>query len=49
MHPTRDRVWDMASGTQTRKLEGHDGEVNSVAISHDSKTIASGSDDRTVR
>ncbi len=39
----------MASGTQTHKLEGHDYAVNSVAISPDSKSIVSGSDDETVR
>ncbi len=49
MHPTRDRVWDMANRTQTRKLEGHDNWVYSVAISPDNKTIVSGSGDNTVR
>ncbi len=49
MHPTHDRVWDVASGTQTRKLEGHTNCVRSVAVSPDSKTIISGSDDKTVR
>jgi hypothetical protein len=49
MHPTRDRVWDMASGTQTRKLEGHDRAVSSVAISSDNKNVVSGSWDKTVR
>ncbi len=49
MHPSRGRVWDMASGTLTRKLEGHTGQVLSVAISPDSKSIVSGSSDLTVR
>ena len=30
-------------------LQGHTGEVNTVAISPDGKTIVSGSDDKTVR
>ncbi len=50
MHPTPcHRVWDMASGTETHKLEGHDAPVRSVAISPDSQTVVSGSDDTTVR
>ncbi len=49
MHPTRRRVWDMASGTQTQMLEGHDNAVWSVAISPDSRSIVSGSRDKTVR
>ncbi len=47
--PTHGRVWDMASGTETRKLAGHDNAVSSVAISPDSKSIVSGSYDKTVR
>ncbi len=43
------RVCDTASGELRFVLEGHTRMVNSVAISPDSKTIVSGSDDRTVR
>jgi hypothetical protein len=39
----------MASGTQKRKLEGHTHWVTSVAISHDNKSIVSGSYDETIR
>lgn len=43
------RVWDLASGELQSKLEGHTGNVNSVAISPDNNSIVSGSDDMTVR
>ena len=39
----------MASGEVKSTLQGHTGEVNTVAISPDGKTIVSGSDDCTVR
>ncbi len=42
-------VWDMATGKEMSKLEGHSREVYSVAISLDGKTIVSGSYDSTVR
>ncbi len=42
-------VWDMATGKEMSKLEGHGGYVRSVAISRDGKTIVSGSDDKTIR
>ncbi len=46
--PTRRSVWDMATGKEMSKLQGHSGEVYSVAISPDGKTIVSGSDDKTI-
>ena len=42
-------LWDVATGENTHTLEGHTDDVNSVAFSPDSKTIATGSDDHTVR
>ena len=48
MHPPRS-VWDMASGKEKNKLEGHSAAVNSVAISPDGLTIVSGSEDKTIR
>ena len=47
--PTRPSVWDMVSGQEKSKLDGHTNDVSSVAISPDGKTIISGSDDKTVR
>ena len=42
-------VWDIASGNEKNKLEGHSGCVYSVAISPDGYTIVSGSADKTIR
>ena len=39
--PTRPSVWDMVSGQEKSKLEGHTKFVTSVAISLDGKTIVS--------
>ncbi len=47
--PTWRSVWDMATGKERSKLEGHTREVSSVAISPDGKTIVSGSYDNTIR
>ena len=43
------RVWDSSTGQEVRTLEGHSDLVRIVALSSDEKTIASGSNDRTVR
>ncbi len=43
------KLWDLATGREIRKLEGHSGEVRLVAISPDGKSALSGSEDHTVR
>ena len=43
------RVWDAATGDCVATLEGHSGDVTSVAFSPDGSRIASGSWDKTVR
>lgn len=42
------RVWDLATGRQQHKLEGHNAPVWFVAFSPDSKLVASGSHDGTI-
>ncbi|HXF85589.1 MAG TPA: hypothetical protein VNK49_09385, partial [Anaerolineales bacterium] len=43
------RLWRVSDGTLLRTLEGHAGEVLSVAFSPDGQILASGSWDYTVR
>ncbi|MBI4568725.1 MAG: hypothetical protein HY719_10045 [Planctomycetes bacterium] len=43
------RLWDVATGQETARLEGHTERVSSVAFSPDGGTVASGSWDQTVR
>jgi len=43
------QLWDLASGKEVCRMEGHTMRVNSVAFSPDGHRAVSGSDDRTVR
>jgi WD40 repeat protein len=42
-------MWDAGSGAVRHTLKGHSGSVNAVAFSLDGKTLASASDDNTVK
>lgn len=42
-------LWNAASGTLLRKLQGHERAVRSIAFSADGQTLYSGSRDRTIR
>jgi WD40 repeat protein len=41
------RVWDLETGQEVRKLEGHEGNVWSVAVSRDGRHVLSGGNDMT--
>jgi WD40 repeat protein len=43
------RLWDVATGKEVRRFTGHEGSVNSVAVTPDGKYVVSGSGDKTVR
>ncbi|KAJ5379598.1 Vegetative incompatibility protein HET-E-1 [Penicillium cosmopolitanum] len=49
MMPWLGNDWDAHTGACLQTLEGHDFYVNSVAFSHDSSRVASGSDDKTIK
>ncbi|MBI2480522.1 MAG: protein kinase [Planctomycetia bacterium] len=42
------RIWDVASGVEVRRLE-HTGRAAAVAVSHDNRWVATGSDVRTAQ
>ena len=42
-------LWDAAAGKFQGALAGHSGHVNSIAFPPDGRTLASGSDDQTVK
>ncbi|NJO42469.1 MAG: ribosome assembly protein 4, partial [Cyanobacteria bacterium RU_5_0] len=43
------KLWNAADGTELRTLTGHQADVKSVSFSPDGKTIASGSQDNTLK
>lgn len=43
------RIWDLKTGKRLLLLEGHLAGVSTIAWSPDSKTLASGSDDKSIR
>src|SRR5208282_5042194 len=43
------KIWDAATGECLQTLEGHRGSVRSVVFSHNSRQLASASDDLTVK
>ena len=42
-------IWEMASGTEARRLEGHQDTVYRIAYSPDSQTLATASVDKTIK
>jgi WD40 repeat protein len=43
------RLWELSSGTTTRRFVGHTNDVLSVSFSADNRQIVSGSRDRTIK
>jgi mitogen-activated protein kinase organizer 1 len=42
-------VWDVATATVTRRLQGHFGKINTVAFNKDAQVLASGKFTESVR
>jgi WD40 repeat protein len=43
------RVWDVNSGSELQRLEGHSGEVDALTFHHDGTRLISGSKDTSIR
>jgi WD40 repeat protein len=43
------RIWDVSSGSETQRLEGHEGEVDAFACHPDGVRLISGSQDKSIR
>ena len=42
-------IWDMRTGQKVQAFEGHDADINTVKFYPSGESIATGSDDATVR
>lgn len=42
-------MWDRRTGKEIRTLTGHSGDVSALAVSPNGQTLASGSDDWTIK
>ena len=43
------RVWDVATGKEARRFEGHTGQIKAMAMSPDGKKLVTGGEDRVIR
>jgi len=43
------KVWDLATGEEFKRLQGHENVINALAVSPEGRHIASGSDDKTIK